>query len=254
LTQLDANVPLEKSPVDLARQEIDYEKVRELFDLLEFRSLKERLPKVEIGALGSNLDKDQPEMFIQNGSLNDLDEKSLTAIYPADDLSECGIAQGSLAFVIGRVEFAQWATTSKTPKIFFDGKALLRAIAKPVPVVVGDLALMAYLLNPGARTPEISDVRHRYLQKSAPANSNASSLELDFTGGSSSSSALAEYAQDLLALYPLLLAECGGAGLTKVLDEIETPTLSLLARMEAMGIAIATSEAAMLEAYFQKRG
>lgn len=51
LTQLDANVPLDKSPVDLARQEIDYEKVRELFDLLEFRSLKERLPKAGISAV-----------------------------------------------------------------------------------------------------------------------------------------------------------------------------------------------------------
>jgi len=57
------------------------------------------------------------------------------------------------------------ATTSKAPKIFFDGKALLRTIAKPVLGVVGDLALMAYLLNPGARTPEISDVRYRYSAK-----------------------------------------------------------------------------------------
>ena len=250
LTQLDANVPLDKSPVDLARQEIDYEKVRELFDLLEFRSLKERLPKAEFSAVDESLVKNQKVIFTQSGALDDLDEKSLVAIYPADDLSECGIAQGSLAFVIGRVEFAQWATTSKAPKIFFDGKALLRTMAKPVLGVVGDLALMAYLLNPGARTPEISDVRHRYLQKSAPTNSNTSSLELDFTGGSSSSGALAEYAQDLLALYPLLLAECGSAGLTKVLEEIELPTLALLARMEATGIAIATSEAATLEGYF----
>jgi DNA polymerase-1 len=78
-------------------------------------------------------------------------------------------------------------------------------------------------------------------------------LELDFsTAAGTSSGALAENARNLLELYPILKGECAKSGINQVLEEIELPTLALLARMESVGIAIAEKEAAELEGYFQE--
>ena len=254
LTQLDHHVPLGKSPHDLARQEIDYQKIRELFDLLEFRSLKERLPKQD----GVVLHESAKYEFAPRGSIDELSDDSLVAICVADDLSHAGIAQGPLAFVVAYSQLTNWLTKSSAPKLFFDGKALIRSLGESISGIHGDIALMEYLLNPGARTPELAEMINRYLNKSSSGsnpNSPANSLELDFNSGANEfDGLLAERAQDMLALYPLLLERCAAAGLSKVLEEIELPTLALLARMESIGIAIAEFEAAELESYFESEG
>ena len=251
LTQLDSFVPLSNTPEELARSPIDYPRIRELFDLLEFRTLKERLPK----QTEDSLDLVEPKIKVNvelSGSISDLDNKSLVAIYGNDELTQFGIAQGALAFLVDYQELERWLLTSQSPKLFFDGKTLLRKVAKPVEAVAGDIALMAYLLNPGARTPEITEVIGKYLGKSSTTNEvQSSGLELDFTEPSSAvDGALAEIAQDLLALHPALHQRCVDSGLIKVLDEIELPTLTLLARMESIGIAIEEQKADSLERYF----
>ena len=253
LTQLDAYVPLQLGPEDLSRREINQKRIREIFDLLEFRSLKERLPKSVSDASPEVI---RPE-FMQSGSIKDLADNQLTAICTSEDLCHVGVAQGILAFVTDYSELANWISTSPAPKIFFDGKALIRKLQRTgrnVPGISGDIALMAYLLNPGARTPEIGEVISRYLQKDSPTmNVENGSFELDFTVGTQGvDGSIAEAARDLLALYPLLLAECTAAGLSKVLEEIELPTLALLARMESIGIAIAEKRAEELERYFSE--
>ena len=253
LTQLDAYVPLQLGPEDLSRREINQKRIREIFDLLEFRSLKERLPKSVSDASPEVI---RPE-FMQSGSIKDLADNQLTAICTSEDLSHVGVAQGSLAFVTEYSDLANWISTSPAPKIFFDGKTLIRKLQSAgsnVPGISGDIALMAYLLNPGARTPEIGEVISRYLQKDSPTmNVENGSFELDFTVGTQGvDGSIAEVARDLLALYPLLLAECTAAGLSKVLEEIELPTLALLARMESIGIAIAEKRAEELERYFSE--
>lgn len=251
LTQLDAYVPLQLGPEDLSRREINQRRIREIFDLLEFRSLKERLPK---SASEITPEVDRAE-FVQSGSFKDLANDQLAAICSSEDLSYVGVAQGALAFVAEFSELARWITSSPTPKIFFDGKALIRKLQSTgghVPGISGDIALMAYLLNPGARTPAIGEVISRYLQKDLSAMEvENGAFELDFAAGTQGvNSTFAEAAQELLALYPLLHAECTAAGLAKVLEEIELPTLALLARMESVGIAIAAGRAEELERYF----
>jgi DNA polymerase-1 len=78
-------------------------------------------------------------------------------------------------------------------------------------------------------------------------------LELDFSAAAGTSSgALVENARNLLQLYPILKIECAKSGLNQVLEEIELPTLTLLARMESVGIAIAEKEGTELERYFQE--
>lgn len=251
LTQLDAYVPLERGPDDLSRREINQRRIREIFDLLEFRSLKERLPKSKTVSESDN----SIPVFVQSGSLQDIKENLTTAIFASDDLSRVGIAQANLAFVTSFSEFAVWITSSSVSKIFFDGKALIRKLQRSgnlVKEIHGDVALMAYLLNPGARTPEIGEVVSRYLHRDLSDMADApEAFELDFNAGTEGGGTfVAEAARHLLALYPLLLAECTAAGLTTVLEDIELPTLTLLARMESVGIALAQQEAAELERYF----
>ena len=257
LTQLDHDVPITQTPEQLIRQPINQRKIRELFDLLEFRTLKERLPKD--GFPYGEFEKEQVvgakievKEFKSVGKIVDLDGKNPVAIYASEDLLRVGLAQRELAFEVTFEEAKNFLITSTAPKIFFDGKYLIRTINQPIINFAGDVAMMAYLLNPGARTPELSEVLVRYLNKSEHGQeSDSAHLELDFaTIAQTNSSALAERAQDLLSLLPVLTALCDEAGLTKVLEQIELPTISLLARMEALGIAIQESAAEELEEYF----
>lgn len=255
LTQLDSDVPLSRGPLDLARREIDYVKIGELFDVLEFRTLKSRLPKAPIRVSSTRIERE----FEESGSLTQLDDKSLTAIYTRGNHSHFGVAQRDFAFLVSRAEFLPWLQKSSMPKVFFDGKALLREAGSDVAGIHGDVALMAYLLNPGARAPELSEVAAKYLHKSISVSSSntdeqMNDLELDFTANSEiSEGVLAEHARYLLELYPILRRECSAAGLEKVLEEIELPTLALLARMESLGIAIAENDAEALEEYFHNQ-
>lgn len=255
LTQLDSDVPLSRGPLDLARREIDYVKIGELFDVLEFRTLKSRLPKAPIQVSSTRIERE----FEESGSLTQLDDKSLTAIYTRGNHSHFGVAQRDFAFLVSRAELLPWLQKSSMPKVFFDGKALLREAGSDVAGIHGDVALMAYLLNPGARAPELSEVAAKYLHKSISVSSSntdeqMNDLELDFTANSEiSEGVLAEHARYLLELYPILRRECSAAGLEKVLEEIELPTLALLARMESLGIAIAENDAEALEEYFHNQ-
>ncbi|CAB4549348.1 MAG: DNA polymerase I [Actinobacteria bacterium] len=259
LTQLDHDVPISQRPADLIRQPINQQKIRELFDLLEFRTLKDRLPKDEAAAAltGEGGKSAQPtaKTFKSLGKIGDLDDLNSIAICSSDDLTRIGVAQKSFAFEISLEEAEAFLTASKAPKIFFDGKLLLRTINQPVPNFIGDVAMMAYLLNPGARTPELSEVIARYLNKDGSGQAvTSSALELDFAAASiTSANVLAERAQDLLALFPILTAQCAEAGLTEVLQKIEIPTITLLAQMEALGIALEERAAAELESYFAEQ-
>ncbi len=252
LTQLDHHVPLSAKLSELARREVDHPRIRELFNLLEFRTLLQRLPKSESSAASEA----PTEKFKQSGTIDELDD-SLVAIFAAEELSHCGLAQGTLAFVVNYEEFSKWISTSRAPKIFFDGKALLRNLGAPIMGVHGDIALMAYLLNPGARSPDFSEVVAKYLQKNVSTEQSSApelTIELDFAGGPDGSGGqLAENARDMLALFPLLQNECAAAGLQTVLEEIEIPTLALLAQMEARGIAIDEDAAEALEKYFHEQ-
>jgi DNA polymerase-1 len=257
LTQLDAYVPLERGLEDLSRREVNQRRIREIFDLLEFRSLKERLPKPETETGCETGPESATSEFVQSGSLEELSENQITAIYGGENHDYLGIAQGSFAFLVSYSALEKWITTSSAPKIFFDGKALLRKLqrsGKSVLQIEGDIALMAYLLNPGARAPEISEVISRYLQKEVlDVTKEQEAYELDFTPGEQNGNArLADVARGLLTLHPHLLAECEAAGLVKVLQDIELPTLTLLARMESVGIALAQEQAEKLERYLSE--
>jgi DNA polymerase-1 len=256
LTELDHDVPLSVSPADFSKRAVDLQKIGALFDLLEFRSLKERLPKDSLNPEMQSPGEDRGALtqFKERGKLSNLDEENLIAIFYSDVSQSVALAQGELAFTAPFKSAADFLRQSQAPKIFFDGKPLLREINHPVSNVIGDVAMMAYLLNPGARAPEFSEILVRYLDKASFAERDANGdFQLDFGSAElEAGRSLAECAHDLLLLYPILSNLCENAGLTNVLNEIEIPTISLLAHMEALGIAVQEQEAATLENYFEQ--
>ena len=264
LTQLDSQVPLSVSPDDLIRGAIDLPRVIELFDLLEFRSLRSRLPQTPALEASSEMKPvSTPEkQRVLSGSLEELNETEIVAITYERELTWVAFAQGELAFSTSFDTAAPWLRRSSAPKVFFDGKNLLKRVGGEVVNIEADLALMAYLLNPGARAPEINEVYSRYLSKSQHEvvdginnqheRSEESALQLDFEHSTEATeNFLAERAKQCLELLPILKAKCSSAELDEVLQKIELPTLSLLARMEALGIAIDAEKAATLESYFE---
>jgi DNA polymerase-1 len=256
LTQLDSDVPLSIKHTDLTRHEMNQRRITELFDLLEFRSLRNRLPVTapslnEESALATKT-IDTPRSFLLSDSLDELNESEIVGIFCDAELTTVALAQSDRALSISIEAARDWLATSTAPKVFFDGKRLLKSMKVGVENIHADIALMAYLLNPGARTPEIGEVLVRYLDRTSPDESSfASTLQLDLSDSSEAAvNTLVERARDLLALLPLLKGECATAGLDMVLEQIELPTLALLARMERVGIAIDAQKSGSLESYF----
>ena len=153
-----------------------------------------------------------------------------------------------------------WLANEKYRKIFFDFKPLAKLTVDGISGECVDLALLSYLINPGARTPELSEVVGVLLGREIAGQSfeigEESPMELDFEAPNLEidKTALQMQAQAILELYPVLLQKADQAKATKLAAELEVPTALALANMERIGIAVDIKEIARLETFFAKVG
>lgn len=132
---------------------------------------------------------------------------------------------------------ATWLA-SEDPKMLHGAKAAYHMLAGrgfELNGVVHDTAIAAYLLRPGQRTYELADVYQRHLQRQLSTNDNGGQLTLLDAADDQS------LVDDVIAILEL------SEELTKQLQEIqafelyhdlEIPLSGILARMEAIGIAV----------------
>lgn len=132
---------------------------------------------------------------------------------------------------------ATWLA-SEDPKMLHGAKAAYHMLAGrgfELHGVVHDTAIAAYLLRPGQRTYELADVYQRHLQRQLSTNDNGGQLTLLDAADDQS------LVDDVIAILEL------SEELTKQLQEIqafelyhdlEIPLSGILARMEAIGIAV----------------
>ena len=128
-----------------------------------------------------------------------------------------------------------WASDAKVEKIAHDGKAVARQGV--LTGFVFDTSLAAYLVNPGVRAQEVSDLLERWGDGSQLDESSAEQL-------------LLTAACALFGLRDSLTAELENRGLTKLYNELELPIADLLAIMENRGIAVDKKELQTLAAFF----
>ncbi|WP_411804322.1 DNA polymerase I [Arthrobacter sp. LAPM80] len=255
---------------DTVLQAPDREAVEELFDALQFNTLRKRLfdlfgeeEKVDDGAghevpahqviteaaaleawLGDSAAKTAVDVMSQQLGL--LREATAVALVRAESavVVDLGTADAGLDAALGG-----WLA-SEAPKVVHDYKEALKALSPrglTLGGVVDDTSISGYLIQPDRRSydlPDLSQVHLKVTFAAAGKESNGQ-LDLGLDGESGYADAVQHgYVALLLSdFFEPMLAERGAAHL---LTELELPLAGVLAKMELTGIDISSERLATL--------
>jgi DNA polymerase-1 len=249
LTQLVAEVPLDLSIDALAWSGVDENLTNPLFDRLEFKTLKDRMKPILLKGT-SRAAEPEFQLFAEEMSEGvltpvELDAKiakhtgaiAITFSMVEEKLHRYAVAfSQEEIFLVHSATMGDWALDASISKIAHDAKSLARS--NGLVGVEFDTSLAAYLVNPGVRAQELKDLQERWGDGSAI---NFSSPEQE----------LLTSARALFTLRDSLTRELKERGLWDLFIEMELPIAALLARMEALGIAVDKKELDKLAAYFE---
>ena len=249
LTQLRHDVVLDTTLSDLKWNGPNVKLLDPLFEQLEFRTLKERVA----GILGV---KSAPKASAPMAGLFDSEtvseplsaEEVSKAIAAANDeialgyeiegealLRYCVATGDGKTFNVEGNNFGPWLSDPSIKKVLHDGKALSRIA--PVAGIAFDTSLAAYLLNPGVRSQELTDIVSKW--GSGQTLPPADSAEF-LTQGTAA----------LLGLHGNLEKELNEKGLLALYRDLELPVADLLAVMERRGIAVDQAALVALQDFF----
>jgi len=255
LTQLIHDAPIEFSIDALAWSGVTETNLTSLFDELEFRTLKDRLKVISAGSSPAPAKKVKGDREPEASLFGlEIDSAVLTADEVSKKISEhtgpISIAyelqddrlhryaialDRKTAFFVHSSEMGDWSTNSKIEKIAHDAKAIARE--NGLSGISFDTSLAAYLVNPGVRAQEVTDLLERW--------GDGSQIDT-----SSPEQSLLSTACALFGLRDSLSKELSDRGLTKLYSELELPIADLLALMENRGIAVDKKELESLAAFF----
>jgi DNA polymerase-1 len=246
LARIVTDLPLDVEPDDAVMGEWDVEEVRRLFTSLEFRSLFDRLmelakeakPKVDVTEL--DLRQVQPEelaTLLADGPL-------AVAIQEEADVLvgmaiSAGGAQAAYAALEGPGPVGERLADQHTSKWTHDAKALERVTLRAGALLEGvvfDTMLAGYLLEPGTADYPLASLSERYLGTDLFGPEEEDAEGQLFTEDPWRRVASEAAAVALLA--PVLEEQIDRQGLRHLLEEVELPLASVLARMEARGVRL----------------
>ena len=245
LAELNTNVDVDLEPDDAVMGEWDVEAVRRLFTSLEFRTLFERLEEVGRSAkpaVEAELDlrrvdpSEAVELVASDGPKAvrlDLDEREVRGIAVS-----MGGGQAAFAEVRDLSGFAAALAEDAAPKWMHDAKDFETAVVaegRSLEGVRTDTMLAAYLLDPAAPSFELQPLSEQYLGTDV-LGSVSEETEGQLFGDAWRRTSAEAAAVALLA--PVLDERIDKAGLRRLLDEVELPLSSVLARMQANGVAL----------------
>ncbi|WP_254127021.1 DNA polymerase [Aquihabitans sp. G128] len=129
-------------------------------------------------------------------------------------------------------------------------KPILRSLLtaspdRPLPRIAVDTTLAAYLLDPAETRYAIDEVLRRYAQLELPVGNAAPEGQLDLSGDESTVDEGQLAGRRALAVDRLvdpILAALDAQGSRKLHDELETPLVAVLARMEHLGVGVDRAE------------
>ncbi len=249
LTQLVANVPLDLSIDALAWSGVDEIKTNPLFEKLEFKTLKDRMKPILLKGSAKSAEPEF-ELFateIAEGVLTPEEVSAKIAQHSGDiavafQLVEEKLHRYAIAlsaddvFLVHSSTMGDWATDRNMPKIAHDAKSLARL--NGLTGVSFDTSLAAYLVNPGLRSQDLKDIQERWGDGSAI---NVSTPEQE----------LLTSARAMFTLRDSLTRELKERNLWDLFMTMELPVADLLARMEAIGIAVNKKGLDELAAFFE---
>ncbi|MBY4208480.1 DNA polymerase I [Rhodococcus fascians] len=267
LTEMVRDVPLPFTPDQLELAPWDREKIHALFDDLEFRILRDRLfetlasvePEAEEGfdvrggivapgELAAWLDE-----HASDGRRSGVSILGPRRPYDSDATSVAiAAADGEGAFVTTTAldesderALAAWFADADRPKALHEAKWALHAVRGRGWTLGGlttDTALAAYLVRPGQRSFNLDDLSLRYLKRELrvedAGEGQMSLLDAEDTADAAFAEGEILKARAVIDLADALDAELAAIESTTLLSEMELPLLTVLADIEATGIAV----------------
>jgi DNA polymerase-1 len=246
LARIVTDLDLDIRPEDCVRGAFDPDAVHRLFTSLEFRSLLDRLneaagaikPKVELAELDlTQRDASELAKVLQAGAASvrlRTDEGRVRGAAVS-----AGGGQAAYAALDGLGALAEPLADPTAPKWAHDAKALERTVLAEggtVAAVAFDTMLAGYLLDPAAATYPLSVLGERYLGVDVVGDAGEDEAGQLFAEDPWRATAADAAAVALLA--PVMEEEVDRLGLRHLLEEVELPLSSVLARMEARGVRL----------------
>ncbi len=252
LTQLVHDAPVDFEIDALGWTGPDEALVTPLFEKLEFRTLKDRLAPLLKKTPEKSKSAATPDTLFDtpfDSSILTPEEATKKIAAHSGEISiafeindeklhrYCVALNRSESFIVHSSKMGAWATDVKVPKIAHDAKAVARNY--PLSQISFDTNLAAYLLNPGTRSLDFSDIIERW----------GDGTQVD---QSSPESKLHSEARLLFALKDSLAKELKERELESLFTELEMPISELLAVMENRGIAVDRKKLESLAVFFDK--
>ncbi|MCX6459712.1 MAG: DNA polymerase I [Actinobacteria bacterium] len=263
LTELVREAPLPAAfddPADLVRTPIDRQRVHEVFDALQFRVLRDRL----FDSLGQTVAPASGSFDLEVAALS---PGEVATWLSSHAVGRCGVEvegewgrgtgvlrsiavaapDGAVAWMTpvtwtseDETAVAAWLADPAAPLAMHDAKGPLLAMAArgwSIAGLAADTALMAYLVLPGQRSFDLGDLTARFLGRQLE-DSTSDSGQLSFDTEEASAGQVGLRARAVLDLAEVLESEVAVRGGTRLLNDVELPLVSVLARMEELGIAV----------------
>ncbi|HEY6567013.1 MAG TPA: DNA polymerase I [Actinomycetota bacterium] len=247
LALIVTDVPLPVVPEECVMGEWDRAEVDRLFTSLEFRSLFDRLQEI-----GHSV---KPAVEVAELDLREVSPDELSATWAggapvgvrldADDdavrgaATSAGGAQAAYAALTNVAPLEGFLADVAAPKWAHDAKMLERVALRSGGVIAGvafDTLLAGYLLDPAAATYELRALAESYLGTDVMGSVDEQDEGQLFADAPWRMVAAEAAAVALLA--PVMEEQIDKQGLRSLLDDVELPLSSVLARMEARGIRL----------------
>ena len=241
LTQLKSDLPLSTELDELSWSGVEISKVNQLFEKLEIKALKARVaPFAKDGQVKEVAAKKKNLRDVTNFEFEKAlsDSTGFVGLLLSENQAAISIEPDTvLVAPIGDVASA----ISGFKNFIFHG-AKQKISSKMLKTVAVDTEVAAYLINAGSRNIALSDLLQKYLGI-VSNNSSDDLFTLDWDPSITC---------HLPGLWEVLSKELEGMNCLDLFNQIEMPTMHILAAMEATGIAIDRQELQSLLTFFAK--
>ena len=242
LTALRHNLEIDVAIDDLQWSGPDITATETLLNLLEIKALKERIHSLSESPAKTQTPLQQVDVStITSAELAKRlkGRKEPVALYASNRIRDGGFAIALSTSDIYLVEDAagEWLLDGALPKWVHDAKRISRY--EEIAGVEFDTELAAYLINPGGRNLELTDLAQRFLEKTVPAVGD--DLFATFNPA---------LAGIIFELVPVLREQMAERNLVSLFTELELPTAFELAHIEKLGIAVDRSKLEELRDFF----
>ncbi len=279
INRLLTDVELAIGTQDLGMAPWDREAMNEIFDVLEFRTLRERLfklmPAGEVEGSAVQTPEVELDVTVFDSEHTVLDWLEASGSDPVSVVVEgtqtpyggsawnvalastgdrVGIAQLDELSDANTVALRDWLANPNAPKVVHNVKGVWHALNRFSGGLKGvrfDVELGAYLAHPDQRTYGLDVLAERYLFTSLTPTEPSGQGEFDLgLEDDSQNQQLALQASAVLKLEALLRTELRERNSLALIEDLELPLADVLASMEHDGVAIDTQHLRGLEGFF----